>query len=82
MVGTVLATNLILFYIFFELMLIPSYFLVAEYGYGDRYKISLMYFLWTHVGAVCLLAGILSLGHFGGSFNFIEIMAIAVILAV
>ena len=73
MVGTVLATNLIQFYIFFELMLIPSYFLVAEYGYGDRYKISLMYFLWTHVGAVCLLAGILSLGHFGGSFNFIEI---------
>ncbi|MFQ6011121.1 MAG: proton-conducting transporter membrane subunit, partial [Nitrososphaerales archaeon] len=68
MLGTVLATNLIQFYIFFELMLIPSFFLIAEFGYGDRYKISMMYFLWTHVGAVFLLAGILTIDWFGGTF--------------
>lgn len=73
MLGTVLATNLIQFYIFFELMLIPSFFLISEFGYGERQKISLMYFLWTHVGAVSLLAGILTVGFFGGSFNFVEI---------
>lgn len=60
MLGTVLATNLIQFYIFFEVMLIPSYLLIAEFGYGDRAKISLMYFLWTHIGALLLLAGILT----------------------
>ncbi len=60
MLGTVLATNLIQFYIFFEIMLIPSYFLIAEFGYGDRARISLMYFLWTHIGALLLLAGILT----------------------
>jgi NADH-quinone oxidoreductase subunit M len=60
MLGTVLATNLIQFYIFFEIMLIPSYLLIAEFGYGDRAKISLMYFLWTHIGALLLLAGILT----------------------
>ena len=73
MLGTVLATNLIQFYIFFELMLIPSFFLISEFGYGERAKISMMYFLWTHVGAVSLLAGILTVGYYGGSFNFVEI---------
>src|SRR3972149_4590748 len=73
MLGTVLATNLIQFYIFFELMLIPSFFLIAEFGYGDRYRISLMYFLWTHVGAVILLAAILSIGFLGGGFDFAKI---------
>tara|TARA_B100000949_G_scaffold235605_1_gene260381 strand:+ start:14167 stop:15672 length:1506 start_codon:yes stop_codon:yes gene_type:complete len=73
MLGTVLATNLIQFYIFFELMLIPSFFLIAEFGYGERQKISLMYFLWTHVGAIFLLGGILTIGLFGGSFNFFDL---------
>ncbi len=69
MLGTVLATNLIQFYIFFELMLIPSFFLIAQFGYGDRVKISLMYFLWTHVGALLLLAGLLALGFLSGHFD-------------
>ncbi len=69
MMGTVLATNLIQFYIFFELMLIPSFFLIAQFGYGDRVKISLMYFLWTHVGALLLLAGLLTLGFLSGHFD-------------
>ncbi|HEY4674374.1 MAG TPA: proton-conducting transporter membrane subunit, partial [Nitrososphaerales archaeon] len=73
MLGTVLATNLIQFYIFFELMLIPSFFLIAEFGYGDRYRISMMYFLWTHVGAVVLLGAILAIGFLTGSFDFAKI---------
>src|ERR671939_1606452 len=39
MLGTVLATNLIEFFVFFELMLVPSFFLVAFYGYGARLRI-------------------------------------------
>jgi len=69
MMGAVVATNLIQFYLFFELMLIPSYFLIAEFGYGEREKISFMYFLWTHVGALVLLAGILSSGFMAGTFD-------------
>src|ERR687897_1331822 len=49
MLGTVLATNLIQFYVFFELMLVPSFFLIAFYGYGARRRIALMFFFWTHV---------------------------------
>src|SRR5213594_1607734 len=59
MIGTVLATNLIEFYLFFEIMLVPSFFLIAEWGYGERDKISLTYFIWTHIGALVLLVGIL-----------------------
>ena len=70
MVGTVLATNLIEFYAFFELMLIPAFFLVALYGYPTRKRVSLMFFFWTHVGAVLLLLGIISMGLFSGGFDF------------
>src|SRR5882762_3674724 len=67
MIGTVLATNLIQFYLFFEIMLVPSFFLIAEWGYGDRNKISLTYFIWTHVGALVLLVGILVTGFLAGT---------------
>src|SRR5215218_1772348 len=70
MVGTVLATNLIEFYVFFELMLIPAFFLIALYGYSTRKRVSLMFFFWTHVGAVLLLLGLLAMGLFAGGFDF------------
>ena len=74
MMGAVLATNLIEFYLFFELMLIPSYFLIAKWGSGDRDRISFMYFLWTHIGALAFFAGILSVGYFSGSFDLQTIL--------
>jgi NADH-quinone oxidoreductase subunit M len=70
MLGTVLATNLIQFYVFFELMLVPSFFLIAFYGYGARRRIALMFFFWTHAGAVVLLLGLLAMGFFAGGFDF------------
>ena len=73
MLGTVLATNLIEFYIFFEVMLIPSFFLIAFWGAGPRRRIALLFFFWTHVGAVVLLLGFLTIGLTVGSFNFADI---------
>jgi NADH-quinone oxidoreductase subunit M len=75
MLGTVLATNLIEFFVFFELMLVPSFFLIAFYGYGARMRIALMFFFWTHVGAVVLLLGLLAMGFFAGSFDFTVVKA-------
>jgi NADH-quinone oxidoreductase subunit M len=74
MMGAVLATNLIEFYLFFELMLIPSYFLIAKWGYGDRDRISFMYFMWTHIGALAFLAGILWLWSLTGTFDLQNIL--------
>ena len=75
MVGTVLSTNLIEFYVFFELMLVPAFFLIALYGYSTRKRVSLMFFFWTHVGAVLLLLGMLAMGLFAGGFDFETIKA-------
>ena len=74
MLGTVLSTNLIEFYIFFEVMLIPGFFLVALWGDGPRRKIGLMFLFWTHAGAVVLLLGFLMIGLTIGSFNFADIV--------
>ncbi len=74
MLGTVMATNTIQFYFFYELMLVPSWALVNNYGYGERERIGMMYFMWTHVGAVILLAGLLTSYWITGSF---EISALA-----
>jgi NADH-quinone oxidoreductase subunit M len=71
MVGTVLATNLIELYFFFEFMLVPSYFLIAEFGYGARGRISLMYLLWTHIGALLMLLSFLAIGWQTGNFVFL-----------
>src|SRR6476620_5349131 len=75
MLGTVLATNLIEFYVFFELMLVPSFFLIAFYGYGARRRIALMFFFWTHTGAVVLLLGLLAMGFFAGGFDYSVVKA-------
>jgi NADH-quinone oxidoreductase subunit M len=71
MVGTVLATNLIELYFFFEFMLVPSYFLIAEFGYGARGRISMMYLLWTHIGALLMLLAFLAIGSQSGNFVFL-----------
>ncbi|MCD6511002.1 MAG: NADH-quinone oxidoreductase subunit M, partial [Thaumarchaeota archaeon] len=71
MIGCLLGTNTIEFYIFLELTLVPSFLLIAFYGYGDRVRIAIMYLIWTHVGAVLFLLGALSVGFVSG-FDFIN----------
>ncbi|BEP17355.1 hypothetical protein PYJP_07070 [Pyrofollis japonicus] len=58
MLGSVLASNAILFYLFLELTLIPSALLIVLYGYGDRFRVGLIYLIWTHVGAVLFVIGL------------------------
>ncbi len=72
MIGSVLTSNTIEFYLFLELTLIPSFLLIAFYGYGDRVRIAILYLIWTHVGALLFLIGALSAG-FKIGFDFINI---------
>jgi len=74
MIGVILSANLIQFYLFWELMLIPSYFLIASWGVSKkRLAIGFKYFIFTHVGAVFMLMGILSIYVFTGTFDFVEL---------
>ncbi|MET1101888.1 MAG: complex I subunit 5 family protein [Pyrodictiaceae archaeon] len=69
MLGVVYANNTILFYLFLEITLIPSFLLIVLYGYGDRVRIGLLYLVWTHVGAALYLIGSLLIG-FTTTFDY------------
>ncbi|WP_447978943.1 complex I subunit 4 family protein [Candidatus Nitrospira bockiana] len=60
--GIFLSIDLILFFVFWELMLIPSYFLIKLWGVGvDRHYAALKYVLYTLLGSVFMLVGIILL---------------------
>jgi NADH-quinone oxidoreductase subunit M len=74
MIGVIFSANLIQFYLFWELMLIPSYFLIAHWGISKkRSTIGFKYFIFTHVGALFMLMGILSIYTFTGTFDFVDL---------
>ena len=62
--GVFLSTNLFLFYIFWELMLIPAYLLVGAWGGERRIYAAFKFVLYTSVGSLLMLAGIIALGYF------------------
>ncbi|MCS7137106.1 MAG: hypothetical protein NZ941_01905, partial [Candidatus Caldarchaeum sp.] len=77
MIGVVLVTNLFLFYIFWELMLIPSYGLIAYWGTGNPRLIGFKYFIFTHAGALSLLIGIAWLAALFNNLNIFELGSLA-----
>ena len=78
LVGVALSTNLIELYLFVELALIPSYIMIDLYGYIDRHRIAMMYFIWNHVGAALFLIGIvLAAVGSGGNFGVTSISSIS-----
>src|SRR6266700_1859810 len=61
MAGTFIAFDLILFFIFWELVLVPMYFLIAVWGSANREYAALKFFLYTLFGSVFMLLGFLAL---------------------
>jgi NADH-quinone oxidoreductase subunit M len=59
MVGTLLATDLFLFYVFWEVMLVPMYFLIGVWGGPRRIYAALKFVLFTMVGSLLMLVAIL-----------------------
>ena len=76
-VGSFLAMDLFVFFLMFEVTLVPMYFIIAGWGYGNRVYASLKFFVYTMVGSAFLLVGILSLvfltGHGHPTFDLIEL---------
>jgi NADH-quinone oxidoreductase subunit M len=59
--GSFLSLDLIVFFFFFELTLVPSYFLIAGWGHQKRAYAAIKFFLYTFLGSAFLLVGILTL---------------------
>ena len=62
MQGVFLATNLFLFYVFWELMLVPAYLLVGMFGGPRRTYAAIKFVLYTAVGSLLMLIGIIAVG--------------------
>jgi NADH-quinone oxidoreductase subunit M len=62
MQGVFLATNLFLFYVFWELMLVPAYLLVGIYGGPRRTYAAIKFVLYTAIGSLLMLVGIIGVG--------------------
>lgn len=60
-IGTFVALDGLLFYVFFEVSLVSMYFLIAGWGQADRQRAALMFFLYTLLGSLPLLLAILGL---------------------
>ena len=58
LVGVFITSNLLLFYFCWELMLVPTYFIIGGWGYKDSFKTAFKFFIFTHAGAIFVLLGI------------------------
>ncbi len=71
--GVFCSLDLLLFFVFWEIEVIPMYFLISIWGAGRKEYSAIKYVLYTLFGSALMLAGILSLYFTTGSLNMIEI---------
>ena len=83
-VGVFLALDLFLFYFFWEMMLIPMYFLIGIWGHGNRVYAAIKFFIFTQASGLLMLLSILGLYfvHYGQTgiytFNYGELLGTTV----
>ena len=75
MVGVFSALDLVLFYVFWEAMLVPMYLLIAVWGGPRKVYASVKFFLYTLAGSVLLLVAVIALYLETGTFLIPELMA-------
>ncbi len=63
MIGVFAALDMFLFYVFWEAMLIPMYFIIGIWGGADRVYAAVKFFLYTLFGSLLMLVAILALGY-------------------
>ena len=73
-IGVLIALDSIVFFVFFELVLVPMYFLIAGWGHGNRRYAAVKFYLYTATGSAFLFVGILSVAflhqHATGHLTF------------
>jgi len=75
MIGVFCSLDFMLFYIFWEAMLIPMYLLIGVWGGPNRVYAAVKFFLYTLVGSVLMLVGIIVLYFYAGkTFDILDLM--------
>src|SRR6266536_1162637 len=83
MIGVFAATDVFLFYVFFEVMLIPMYFMIGSFGVGQRQYAAMKFLLYSLLGGLLMLVAVIALyvysAHGGarGTFLFTSLTHVA-----
>jgi NADH-quinone oxidoreductase subunit M len=72
-IGVFIALDLFLFYVFWEVSLVPMYFLVGIWGHERRIYAAVKFFLFTMAGSVLMLAATIYLYNLTGTFDYVQI---------
>ena len=75
MVGLFAATNFFLFFVFWELMIVPLFLLIGVWGGQERTYAAIKFLLFTLAGSVLMLVGLIALLHARGTLDFRELAA-------
>jgi len=75
LVGVFITSNLMLFYFCWELMLVPTYFIIGGWGYKEPYRAAFKFFIFTHAGAVFVLLGIGAIFMVTGDLDMFQAQA-------
>lgn len=84
MLGAFVALDLFLFYVFWELMLVPMYLMIGIWGGSGRLRATVKFFLYTMFGSMLMLAAILYLGYTYGevtgkvSFDYFDLQRLMI----
>jgi NADH-quinone oxidoreductase subunit M len=76
MAGTFIAFDLILFFVFWEMVLVPMYFLIGIWGSANRQYASIKFFLYTLFGSIFMLLGFLAMYFRGPTPHTFDMVAI------
>jgi NADH-quinone oxidoreductase subunit M len=75
LVGVFAAWDLFLFYVFWEIVLVPMYFLIGIWGHDRRIYATLKFFLYTFAGSVLMLVAIIFIFNRAGTFDYAAILS-------
>ena len=71
MIGVFAATDVFLFYVFFEAMLIPMYFMIGSFGVGPRQYAAVKFLLYSLLGGLLMLVAVIALYVYAGQGTFL-----------
>jgi NADH-quinone oxidoreductase subunit M len=75
LIGVFCSLDFFLFYVFWEVSLVPMYFLIGIWGHDRRIYAAVKFFLYTMAGSVLMLVGIIYLYNTTGTFDYTKILA-------
>src|SRR6266567_2139550 len=75
MIGVFVSLDLLLFYLFFEASLVPMFLLIGVWGGERRIYAAVKFFIYTAVGSLLMLVGIIALYFIHGTFDYATILA-------